>query len=382
MAKRSLFRQYEQVNGTVIFNDDMNVELAEACGRKYASSSTGDVSSAGVLTDNNVTFERSQVNDYIVFNGTTNSGVHQITAWNSAHQVQLAGTTAAENPVTYDIHKYKNLEDDLNYIRSQLNNVMGGADWKETPCTTLCDVASGIVSDSFVYMTDGSNTATASGLDTFTFVGSGGTTVVIDPVSKSITISGTQSEEMKDVTLAYNGTSGYWEYDGGFTQVPTDLQIFVNGNKNKANDTDYYTASVSAGVLQVSFAYHVGTDEWVNAVYNNTLSTGSGGTGTGLEDWKEITSNYTSSSGDRLIVNTSSDGSNGTAFTVTLPSSPSISNTVSFVDGGGACGTTNVTVDRNGEHIMDAASNLVIDTDNASFDLVYYNTSHGWRVVD
>ncbi len=141
MARRSLFRQHEQVSGTQIFIDDMEVALAEQCGRKYASSTTGNVDAAGVLTDNSVTFVRSQVNDYIVFNGTTNSGVHQITAWQNDHQVQLAGTTTAENPVSYDIHKYKNLEDDLNYIRSQLNSVMGGGTWIEDPCTNLCDMS-------------------------------------------------------------------------------------------------------------------------------------------------------------------------------------------------------------------------------------------------
>lgn len=141
MASRSLFRQHEQVNGTNIFMDDMNVELAEACGRKYASSTTGTVTVAGVVTDSNVTFTRNQVNDYIVFNGTSNSGIHQITEWHNAHEVKVAGTTANESNVSYDLHKYKNLEDDLNYIRSQLNSLMGGGTWNEDPCTTLCDMS-------------------------------------------------------------------------------------------------------------------------------------------------------------------------------------------------------------------------------------------------
>jgi len=245
----------------------------------------------------------------------------------------------------------------------------------------LDTLASGIVSDSFAYMSDGTNVAAADGADTFTFVAAGGTSIVIDPVTKSVTISGTQAEELKDVTLSYNGTSGYWEYAGGFTQVPADLQIFVNGNKNK-NDADYYTAAVNGGILQVQFAYPVGSDEWVNAVYNNTLMTGSGGSGSGLEPWQEVTANYSAVAGDRLILNTASDGSNGSSYDITLPASPSVGDTVSFIDGGGDCATTNVNVLRNGELIMGSASDLVIDTDSASFDLVYYNTTHGWRVVD
>lgn len=247
-------------------------------------------------------------------------------------------------------------------------------------------LSSGIVSDSFAYMTDGTYTAAADGADTFTFAGAGGTVVSIDPITKSVTISGTQAEEMKDVDLTYNGTSGYWEYSGSFTSVPSDLQIYVNGNKNRSNDPEYYTASVNGGVLQVSFAYHVGADEWVNAVYNNTMMVGSAGTQdectTCMGEWQEVTAAFSASASDRLILNTSSDGSNGTAFNVTLPASPSIGDTVSFLDGGGSCGTTNVTILRNGELIMGAASDLVVDTDNASFDLVYYSTPHGWRVVD
>ena len=252
----------------------------------------------------------------------------------------------------------------------------------ETVKDAIDTVASGVVSDAFGHISDGVNTADAVNSDTIIFTGGGGTTVAVDPLTKTVTISGTDAEELKDVDLTYNGGANTWEYNGNFSQVPADLQIYVNGNKNKSGDPAYYTASVTGGVLQIQFGYHVGADEWVNAVYNSTVNVATGGSGgSGLNDWKEVTSNYSAVAGDRIILNTGSDGSNGTSYTVTLPSNPSISDTVSFIDGGNNCSTTNVIIARNGELIQDSASDLVVDTDSASFDLVYYNTAHGWRVL-
>ena len=144
MARRSLFRQFEQIQGSAVYTDTLLVNLAEYCGRKYASSANGVITISGstpILTDSSATFEKTQVNDYVVFNSTTNSGVHQIVKWNTSHEVELAGTATAESSVNYDVHYYKNLEDDLNYLRSQLKSVMGSSTWTEDPCTNLCDMS-------------------------------------------------------------------------------------------------------------------------------------------------------------------------------------------------------------------------------------------------
>ena len=228
MARRSLFRQYEQVNGSVVFIDDMNVELAELCGRKYASSSTGNVDSAGVLIDNNVTFERSQVNDYVAFNGTTNSGVHQITEWHNDHEVLLAGTTTAENPVSYDIHKYNNLEDDLNYIRSQINNVMGGGDWKEDPCTNLCDMSNLIpkrpnyVGETSQYaIRPGTVTFSLSNIDQTGGVSSGAPTAEYTDNTTSAA-AGDSLRFTDDQTMSISITGGFYPADKGILYIKKD----------------------------------------------------------------------------------------------------------------------------------------------------------------
>ena len=65
-----------------------------------------------------------------------------------------------------------------------------------------------------------------------------------------------------------------------------------------------------------------------------------------------------------------------------LGGSTVIGEMISFLDGGGNCSTVNVTISRNGRNIMGSADDLDIDTDNASFTLVYYNASKGWRLID
>ena len=91
--------------------------------------------------------------------------------------------------------------------------------------------------------------------------------------------------------------------------------------------------------------------------------------------WKAITTNYSASSGDNLFLDTTS----GT-FTVVLPSSPDIGAGVAFIDGGSYCSTNAVTISRAGEKIMGLDEDFIVDTDDAEFNLVYYNTEEGWRL--
>ena len=93
------------------------------------------------------------------------------------------------------------------------------------------------------------------------------------------------------------------------------------------------------------------------------------------EAWQIKTGTYTASDGDNLFCDTS-----GTAFTVTLPSSPSIGNQVKIIDAEGTFGTNNLTVGRNSEKIQGAESDLTISTDGAGIALVYVNSDNGWRL--
>ena len=93
----------------------------------------------------------------------------------------------------------------------------------------------------------------------------------------------------------------------------------------------------------------------------------------------EKTSAYTAFAGDNIFADTS-----GAAFTITLPASPSQGDSVSFIDSEGTFDTNNLTIEPGSEKIMTktAGDEMVVDTNNAGFTLVYQDSSFGWRFKD
>lgn len=112
------------------------------------------------------------------------------------------------------------------------------------------------------------------------------------------------------------------------------------------------------------------------------LATGASQTGfgrTGTVDWQTSikTSNFTASSGEGYFCNTS-----GGAFTLTLPSSPSAGDIVSFSDYGQTFDTNALTIGRNGSNIAGVAEDSVIDTEGIAITLVYADATKGWIVTE
>ena len=87
--------------------------------------------------------------------------------------------------------------------------------------------------------------------------------------------------------------------------------------------------------------------------------------------WLIKTAAYTALSGDQLIANAPS-----TAFTITLPASPSAGDTVSLKNVGAAL----LTVGRNGSNINSTASDATMPTSNAA-QLVFVDATIGWTVL-
>jgi len=85
------------------------------------------------------------------------------------------------------------------------------------------------------------------------------------------------------------------------------------------------------------------------------------------------TANYTTKNLEGVLANT-----NGGAFTVTLPASPSVGDQVVIADAGGAFGTNNCIAGRNGSTIEGAASDLNLNIDGVSVQFVYSGTT--WEV--
>ena len=87
--------------------------------------------------------------------------------------------------------------------------------------------------------------------------------------------------------------------------------------------------------------------------------------------WLIKTAAYTALSGDQLIANAPS-----TAFTITLPASPSAGDTVSLKNVGAAL----LTVGRNGSNINSTASDATMPTSNAA-QLIFVDSTIGWTVL-
>jgi hypothetical protein len=86
---------------------------------------------------------------------------------------------------------------------------------------------------------------------------------------------------------------------------------------------------------------------------------------------------YTAVAGDVVFVNSASG-----AYTVTLPTSPTLGDRVRIIDLANNAATNNITAGRNGNNIDGSASNFTIDINNAGVEFIYTNATYGWRTIN
>jgi hypothetical protein len=97
-------------------------------------------------------------------------------------------------------------------------------------------------------------------------------------------------------------------------------------------------------------------------------------TGTVKSSWISKSANYTAQPNEKILL-----AADVSPFTITLPASPVIGDFVSFIDASiQGLDFNPVTIDRNGQKINGAASNVVVSTEAAAFTLVYTGTNRGW----
>jgi hypothetical protein len=93
--------------------------------------------------------------------------------------------------------------------------------------------------------------------------------------------------------------------------------------------------------------------------------------------WQSVqTSGFTAVAGRGYFCNTTSS-----AFTVTLPASPTIGDTISLVDYAGTFDTNALTINPNGNKIEGGTSNLQLTGDREGATLVYTDATQGWIVA-
>ena len=94
----------------------------------------------------------------------------------------------------------------------------------------------------------------------------------------------------------------------------------------------------------------------------------------GGTSWQAVkTGNYTAVAGQGVFCNTTSG-----SFTLTLPSSPTIGDEVSFIDYAGTFDTNALTIGRNSEKINGATADLTVSVERAANTLVYTDGTQGW----
>jgi hypothetical protein len=89
------------------------------------------------------------------------------------------------------------------------------------------------------------------------------------------------------------------------------------------------------------------------------------------------TATFTAVSGNGYFCNTA-----GGAFTVNLPSSPSVGDIVAVKDYSGSFSSYNLTIGRGGSNMNGSAADSVRSTDNESLTLVYADSTKGWLSVE
>ena len=99
--------------------------------------------------------------------------------------------------------------------------------------------------------------------------------------------------------------------------------------------------------------------------------------GSELKVWRAVTAAETVQAGAQLFCDT-----NGGAYTVTLPASPSNGDTVNFVDSRYTFDSNALTIGRNSSKIANTSADLVVNTEGAAFGLVYSGSDVGWTYTE
>jgi hypothetical protein len=209
-----------------------------------------------------------------------------------------------------------------------------------------------------------------------------GTTLTIVFLGLQLTVARTAGQETSIQSFTGDGsTTSFTLTDPPV--VSTGVIVFVDGIQQKL--TSNYTVSGTNIVFVAAPDASAEIDVYTlvkEKVSIDTVADGSialsklnAGIGKSVGQYYEISTNTTAIASRYYFVNTTSG-----AVTLTLPTTATMGDTVRVIDGANTFDTNNLTIARNGHVIMGDAENLVVSTEGASFDLVYYNATHGWKL--
>jgi hypothetical protein len=140
--------------------------------------------------------------------------------------------------------------------------------------------------------------------------------------------------------------------------------------------TSLTTSGQVTSTLATGTAPFAVTSTTVNTNLNADLLDGYQASEFVMENWSIKTTNYTAVKNDALFVDTTSG-----VVTITLPSSPTLGDSVKITDVASKFGTNKCTIGRNGSNIMGLAEDMDVTSNNTTIRLVYSNSTYGWRVM-
>lgn len=181
---------------------------------------------------------------------------------------------------------------------------------------------------------------------------------------------GNEQVALPDVTVdSFTGDGSLNSFS--LTKIPT--------NKN-------YTFVNVDGVFQFRDSYTITGDTLVfgstplqdSVIEVSTMIPGAvtGGGSSGAYTWNVANANATMATFNGYFADTSVS-----ALTLTLPATATLGDSIKINDLAGTFATRNLTISRNGANIEGVADNLVVDYNQATLELVFSNSTYGWKVI-
>jgi hypothetical protein len=174
-----------------------------------------------------------------------------------------------------------------------------------------------------------------------------------------------------DITFDPSGT--------GIFKIIGDAQIDNQGDLRFADaDSSNYVAVQAPATIATNY-----TITWPNAAPTASTLVLAASDTAGTLTWQTPktftysvqTSSFSAVAFGAYFVNTTSG-----VVTATLPGSPSLGDSIRFLDAAKTFDTNTFTVGRNGNLIQGDAQDMTVTTESAAFELIWSGATFGWRI--